>query len=272
MARRRDHVAVNISRGARRARLGVWMRWSAGTWKILAGHLRANSLTIFLDLTASRAFFDDYSACRSFVWGPHPPLRNFIFSSSLDTRSAARYRFRWWGSGRLPPPDEPRFPRVRVQSHTRAEATREATGEAHFVALRAGRAFATGSSSGVGGRRRERVDASEPLGRVPFRDLPSPAARLPSARDGRGVHVAEGVLCGVAGDRLPRRRPESRAHSRRGCVPTRHPSLTPPRRLASPRLVSPRRSPRALTSPPSPLPSPPFPPRSRRKQNRGGAR
>ena len=161
-------------------------------------------------------------------------------------------------------PDEPRFPRVRAQRQTRAEATREATGE------RISSLFAQGAHS-----RRARPPApaggdesgwiaSASLGRVPFRDLPSPAARVPSARDGRGVHVAEGVLRSVPGDRVSLRRPKSRAHSRRGCVPTAR-SHPPPvaASLSSPVVPRPR-SPLASSLPPQP--------RSRREQNRGGAR
>jgi hypothetical protein len=265
MARRRDHVAVNISRGARRARLGV-LDEMVGRHLDIFGRTPTRKQSYNFSRFTHREPFSMTTPPAVHSSGAH--IRRCGISSCPRSKLGCPvYRFRGGALGGFQP-DEPRFPRVRVQRHTRAEATREATGEAHFVALRAGRAFATGSSSGVGGRRRERVNASEPLCRVPFRDLPSPAARLPSARDGRGVHVAEGILRGVAGDRLPRRRPESRAHSRRGCVPSvGDPILTPPRRLASPRLVVPR--PR---SPPSPLHFPPPRPRSRRKQNRGGAR
>ena len=272
MARRRDHVAVNISRGARRARLGVWMRWSAGTWKILAGHLRANSLTIFLDLTASRSFFDDYSACRSFVWGPHPPLRNFIFSSSLDTRSAARYIGS--GGGALGGFHH----RTSLGSRACAsKAIRARRRRAKRLERRTSSPFAQGAHS-----RQARPPASAGGDESGWMHLSlsvaSPSATFPHQRRvfrRRGMGAActspkassaasPETVSPAAGPSLERI-PAAGASRRASRIPSSPPLA------ASPRLASSFPA-RAHLTPPPLSPSPPFPPRSRRKQNRGGAR
>ena len=219
----------------------------------------------FSRFTASRAFFDDYSACRSFVWGPHPPLRNFMLSSSLDTR--ARYRFRWWGSAAS----------SRTSLGSRACASkgiRARRRRAKRLERRTSSPFAQGAHSrqacppaSAGGEESGWMHLSL--------SVASPSATFPHQRR---VFRRRGMGAACTSPKASSAASPETVSSAAGPSLERIPAAGASRRVADPILIPSAASPRlagdrlprpALTPLPSPLLPPP---RSRRKQNRGGAR
>ena len=253
MAERRDHVAVNISPGARRARLGVSDQGGRSAFGFLAGHPRANSLTSF-SIQRIASLFDDYSACRSFVWGPHEPTRCHLVSpreSAVVSRGGGASR-------------RASVPRVRAQRQTRAEATREATGE------RTSSLFAQGAHS-----RQARPPApagGDESGWMLLRlSVASPSATFPHQRRvfrrrGMGAACTSPKASSAASPETvsPSAGPSLERIPAAGASRRRDPILPPvAASLSSPVVPRPRSPPRLFPSPQ---------PRSRREQNRGGAR